>query len=192
MRRIVWLASAESSNSASASGAIRRWSKWMKPPSSSQTNSASINAAMNAEKLTFTASVKQDNAFGSGNYLGIELNTSKYNRTVVVSTHEMSDAAAADHVLLLAGRVVAEGPPPTVLTADKILVLDRGRLVAEGSHSELMATSPIYREIYDSQLGSGFTPDSAPPGSVSTARHNPVTIPAAIPASVPADAEGSH
>jgi outer membrane protein insertion porin family len=40
----------------------------------------------NAERLTFTASVKQENAFGSGNYLGIELNTSKYNRTVVVST----------------------------------------------------------------------------------------------------------
>ncbi|MBA4178678.1 MAG: outer membrane protein assembly factor BamA, partial [Leptothrix sp. (in: Bacteria)] len=40
----------------------------------------------NAEKLTFTASVKQENAFGSGNYLGIELNTSRYNRTVVVST----------------------------------------------------------------------------------------------------------
>jgi outer membrane protein insertion porin family len=40
----------------------------------------------NAERLTLTASVKQENAFGSGNYLGIELNTSKYNRTVVVST----------------------------------------------------------------------------------------------------------
>jgi outer membrane protein insertion porin family len=40
----------------------------------------------NAEKLTFTASVKQENAFGSGNYLGIELNTSEYNRTLVVST----------------------------------------------------------------------------------------------------------
>lgn len=40
----------------------------------------------NAEKLTFTASVKQENAFGSGNYLGVELNTSKYNRTVVLST----------------------------------------------------------------------------------------------------------
>ena len=39
-----------------------------------------------AEKFTFTASVKQENAFGSGNYLGLELNTSKYNRTVVVST----------------------------------------------------------------------------------------------------------
>ncbi len=40
----------------------------------------------NAEKFTFTASVKQDNAFGSGNYLGIELNTSKYARTAVIST----------------------------------------------------------------------------------------------------------
>ena len=40
----------------------------------------------NAEKFTFTASIKQENAFGSGNYLGLELNTSKYNRTAVVST----------------------------------------------------------------------------------------------------------
>lgn len=39
-----------------------------------------------AEKLTFNASIKQDNAFGSGNSLGIEVNTSKYNRTLVVST----------------------------------------------------------------------------------------------------------
>ena len=43
----------------------------------------------------------------------------------------------------------------TVLNADKILVLDGGRIVAEGSHSELMETSPIYREIYHSQLGGG-------------------------------------
>jgi outer membrane protein insertion porin family len=40
----------------------------------------------NAEKFTFTASVKQENAFGSGNYLGVEVNTSKYNRTLVVSS----------------------------------------------------------------------------------------------------------
>ena len=39
----------------------------------------------NAEKLTFNASIKQDNAFGSGNSLGIEVNTSKYNRTLVLS-----------------------------------------------------------------------------------------------------------
>ena len=43
----------------------------------------------------------------------------------------------------------------TVLKADKILVLDNGRIAAEGSHDELMDTSPLYQEIYDSQLGDG-------------------------------------
>ncbi|NJD57795.1 MAG: ABC transporter ATP-binding protein [Anaerolineae bacterium] len=43
----------------------------------------------------------------------------------------------------------------TVLNADKIIVMDEGRLVAQGTHKELMKTSRIYREIYDSQLGSG-------------------------------------
>lgn len=39
-----------------------------------------------AEKLTLTAGIRQDNIFGSGNYLGVEFNTSRYNRSVVVST----------------------------------------------------------------------------------------------------------
>ncbi|HET9820357.1 MAG TPA: outer membrane protein assembly factor BamA [Burkholderiaceae bacterium] len=39
-----------------------------------------------ADKISFTASVKQDNVFGTGNYLGIELNTSKSNRNLVLST----------------------------------------------------------------------------------------------------------
>jgi len=43
----------------------------------------------------------------------------------------------------------------TVLKADKILVLDNGKIAAEGNHKELMETSPIYMEIYDSQLGGG-------------------------------------
>ena len=43
----------------------------------------------------------------------------------------------------------------TVLTADKILVLDNGRIAAEGNHATLMEASPIYKEIYDSQLGDG-------------------------------------
>ncbi len=44
----------------------------------------------------------------------------------------------------------------TVLTADRIIVLDQGSIAAEGTHAELMASSPIYREIYDSQLGNGM------------------------------------
>jgi outer membrane protein insertion porin family len=40
----------------------------------------------NAEKLTFSASVKQDNVFGSGNYLAFEVNTSKTNRSLLLST----------------------------------------------------------------------------------------------------------
>ena len=43
----------------------------------------------------------------------------------------------------------------TVLNADKILVLDQGRIAAEGDHKTLMATSRVYREIFESQLGNG-------------------------------------
>lgn len=43
----------------------------------------------------------------------------------------------------------------TVLNADKILVLDDGQIAAQGNHRELLESSPIYREIYDSQLGTG-------------------------------------
>ncbi len=40
----------------------------------------------NAEKLTFNASVSQDNAFGSGKSLGFEVNTSRFNRQLSVRT----------------------------------------------------------------------------------------------------------
>jgi ATP-binding cassette subfamily B protein len=41
----------------------------------------------------------------------------------------------------------------SVLNADQILVLDHGRIVARGTHKQLMLNSPIYQEIYYSQLG---------------------------------------
>jgi ATP-binding cassette subfamily B protein len=44
----------------------------------------------------------------------------------------------------------------TVLNADKIVVIDEGRITAEGTHAQLMQSSPIYQEIYASQLGDGF------------------------------------
>lgn len=43
----------------------------------------------------------------------------------------------------------------TVLHADKIVVVDEGRIVAQGTHNELMKTSEVYQEIYASQLGDG-------------------------------------
>jgi ATP-binding cassette subfamily B multidrug efflux pump len=43
----------------------------------------------------------------------------------------------------------------TVLNADQILVLDGGNIVAQGVHEELMASSEIYADIYDSQLLQG-------------------------------------
>jgi len=52
----------------------------------------------------------------------------------------------------------------TVLKADKIVVLDRGRIAAQGTHQELMQSSPIYQEIYDSQLGNGAHLDKAVTG----------------------------
>ena len=51
------------------------------------TGNLSLGAGFSsADKLSLTASIKQENIFGSGNYLGLELNTSKFNRTLVVST----------------------------------------------------------------------------------------------------------
>lgn len=45
----------------------------------------------------------------------------------------------------------------TVLIADRVVVLDEGQIVANGTHGELMQSSPIYREIYRSQLAADET-----------------------------------
>lgn len=50
-------------------------------------------------------------------------------------------------VLMVAQRI------NSVLDADKILVLDEGRIVAEGNHKELIKSSEVYKDIYKSQLG---------------------------------------
>ena len=41
----------------------------------------------------------------------------------------------------------------SVVHADKILVLDQGRLIGQGKHADLVASNPVYREIYETQKG---------------------------------------
>ena len=40
----------------------------------------------------------------------------------------------------------------TIALADEIVVLDEGRIVARGTHEELLETSPVYRDIYEHGL----------------------------------------
>jgi ATP-binding cassette subfamily B multidrug efflux pump len=72
---------------------------------------------------------------------------------VETETHIQS---ALDDVLQGSTRLVVAQRISTVLNADRIVVLDKGRVAAEGSHKELMQSSPIYQEIFETQLGDGF------------------------------------
>lgn len=63
---------------------------------------------------------------------------SSIGRTVVLSTHDISDAAAADHVVVLAGRLVAAGPPRDVLTDETLSDAYGSRLVRLGDGPALL------------------------------------------------------
>jgi len=61
--------------------------------------------------------------------------------------------AALDRFVAGHTRLVVAQRLSTIMNADKIVVLDRGRIAASGTHGELLSSSPIYREIYQSQFG---------------------------------------
>jgi len=63
--------------------------------------------------------------------------------------------AALDAMPVRPTRVVIAQRISTVLSADMILVLDDGRVAAQGTHAQLLEFSPIYREIYESQMDNG-------------------------------------
>ena len=57
-------------------------------------------------------------------------------------------AAMGDATVIMVAQRIS-----TVLDADRILVVDDGTIVGQGTHTELMATCPLYREIAQIQLG---------------------------------------
>ena len=65
---------------------------------------------------------------------------------------EASIQAALDNLMQGRTSFVIAQRISTVMSADKILVLDRGQVVAQGQHADLMENEPIYAEIYNSQI----------------------------------------
>ena len=63
----------------------------------------------------------------------------------------LAELAATRTTFIIAQRITS------VLGADQIFVLDKGRIAERGTHHELLAAGPIYREIYESQLGKNGT-----------------------------------
>ena len=52
----------------------------------------------------------------------------------------------------------------TILRADRILVYDRGRIVEQGTHAELLARGGLYARLYREQFLSEQAPVAARPG----------------------------
>lgn len=52
-------------------------------------------------------------------------------------------------------RIVATQRISTAMSADRIYVMDKGRIIGSGTHSDLLESCLVYREIADSQLGTG-------------------------------------
>ena len=69
-----------------------------------------------------------------------------------------TDAKIRAHLAALSGvtKIVIAQRVASVMDADKIVILDDGRVHAVGTHRELLAADPIYQELYESQIGSGI------------------------------------
>lgn len=67
--------------------------------------------------------------------------------SVIMTTHDLSEAQVADHVLLLSGRVIASGSPPDVLTRDNLVEAYGQSLLHVGEGGHVFLDDPAHAPI---------------------------------------------
>ena len=67
-------------------------------------------------------------------------------KTDAALRHELSSRLGGKTVIIVAQRI------GTIMNADRIIVLDDGKVVGQGTHEELLDTCEVYRQIAESQL----------------------------------------
>jgi ATP-binding cassette subfamily B protein len=109
-------------------------------------------------------------------------------RILILDEATSSLDATSEHLIqqaletLLAGRtsLIIAHRLSTIRNADRILVLDRGRLVESGRHDDLLAEGGLYATLYRRQFGRKKAPDEVA-GVVEAARRNRTRTPAMMP-----------
>ena len=71
-------------------------------------------------------------------------------------TTEAQIQDAIKNIMNQATQLIVAQRISSVITADKIVLLEEGKIVAVGNHEELLATNHLYQEIYNSQLGEDY------------------------------------
>ena len=79
------------------------------------------------------------------------------NKTEADLKVNLRKAAAGKSVIMIAHRL------STIRSADRVLVLEKGKIIEEGNHEELLARKGLYASLWQLQNGKGSRSASKPP-----------------------------